>query len=59
MDDNSSMALGMAITALILVLMEAKRLTRMQQDIDLIADGDTETVKLRRKLDGYRGQSDG
>jgi hypothetical protein len=57
MDDNSA-ALVMAVIALSMVVLMSKRLDRLARDVDCLVDGDTETVKLRRKLDGYPGSSD-
>jgi hypothetical protein len=52
MDDNTT---GWVIAgiALLLCVLNAKRLDRMEKDIRSLTDGDAETVKLRRKLDGY------
>jgi hypothetical protein len=52
MDDNTT---GWVIAgiALLLWVLNAKRLDRMEKDIRSLTDGDAETVKLRRKLDGY------
>jgi hypothetical protein len=51
MDDNG-MAVAMGILALCLAVMVSKRLDRLSRDFDLLIDGDVETVKLRRKLEG-------
>jgi hypothetical protein len=53
MDDNPTTGWVIAGIALLLCVLNAKRLDRMEKDIRSLADGDTETVKLRRKLDGY------
>ncbi len=44
----------LAIGAFVLVILEGKRITQLEREIDLLVDGDTETLKLRRKLDGRR-----
>ncbi len=46
------MALVVGILALCLAAMVSKRLDRLIRDVDLLVDGDVETVKLRRKLEG-------
>jgi hypothetical protein len=51
MDDGST-ALVLGAVALVLVCMLGKRVERLSRDMDLLVDGDTETVKLRRKLEG-------
>jgi hypothetical protein len=55
MDDGNGVAVC-AVLAIALVLLQAKRIDRLERDIRSLADGDTETVKMRRKLEG---QSDG
>lgn len=50
MDDNG-MALALGIVALVMAAMVAKRLDRLIRDVDLLVDGDVETVKLFRKLE--------
>lgn len=47
-------AWGIAALALALVILEGHRITKLERDIDLLVDGDTETLKLRRKLEGRR-----
>jgi hypothetical protein len=51
MDDNGT-ALAIGLVALVLVLMVDRRLAKLVRDVDCLVDGDTETVKLRRKLEG-------
>ena len=59
MDDNV-VALGFAVLALTVAVMVCKQLDRLRRDVDCLVDGDVETVKLRRKLDGYpKGREDG
>jgi hypothetical protein len=41
-----------AVLAIALCLLQAKRIDRLERDVRSLADGDTETVKLRRKLEG-------
>jgi len=52
MEDNTSLVVLTAL-ALTLGIMNSKRIDRIIREIDLIVDGDIETLKLRRKLDGY------
>jgi len=51
--DDTSWALTVGALALALWLLTSKRLDRIEREIDLIVDGDLETLKLKRKLDGY------
>lgn len=51
MDDNG-IALGLAVVALALACMVSKQLDRLRRDVECLVDGDVETVKLRRKLEG-------
>lgn len=51
MEDNSA-ALVLAALALLLCVMNAKRIDRLVKDVNSLADGDPETVKLRAKLEG-------
>jgi|HubBroStandDraft_1064217.scaffolds.fasta_scaffold646141_2 hypothetical protein len=48
-----------AILAIAICLLQAKRIDGLERDVRSLADGDAETVKLRRKLAGQAGQSDG
>jgi hypothetical protein len=45
-----------AVLAIALCLIQSKRIDGLERDMRSLADGDAETVKLRRKL---AGQSDG
>jgi len=50
MEDN-----GVAVCAalaIILCVLQAKRIDRLERDVRSLADGDAETVKMRRKLEG-------
>jgi hypothetical protein len=51
MDDNST-GWVLAGIALLLCLLTAKRVDRLERDVRSLAEGDSEIVKLRRKLDG-------
>ena len=53
--ENSTVA-TFAILALTLCVLLGKRIDKMQQEIDLLVDGDIETLKLKRKLNGYRDE---
>ena len=53
MDDRNGAAFVLAALALMLCVLNAKRIDRLVKDVRSLADGDTETVKLRDKLDGY------
>ena len=51
-DESIGWALG--VLALVFVLMEARLITRLEHEIDLLIDGDEEAMrllKLKRKLD--------
>lgn len=50
---SESSAVVVVCAFLGLWLLAEKRITRMQREIDLIVKGDLETLKLKRKLDGY------
>lgn len=41
-----------------LYMLQGKQLTRMQREIDLLVEGDLETLRLKRKLDGYPRDGD-
>ncbi len=45
-----------AVLAIALCLIQAKRIDALERDVRSLADGDPDTVRLRRKL---AGQSDG
>ena len=34
-------------------LLQGKQMAKMQREIDLLVKGDLETLRLKRKLDGY------
>jgi hypothetical protein len=53
MEDQNGAALVLAALALMLCVLNAKRIDRLVKDVRSLADGDTEIIKLRRKLDGY------
>lgn len=42
----------LATCAFVLVILEGRRITALQREVDLLVEGDTETLKLRRKLAG-------
>jgi hypothetical protein len=56
MDDSAAWMLALA--AIGLCLLQAKQVGRIERDLNLVIDGDLETVKLRRKLDGYPRKTD-
>jgi hypothetical protein len=51
MEDNSP-ALIVAALALLLCVMISKQIDRLIKDVNSLANGDPETVKLRAKLEG-------
>jgi hypothetical protein len=57
MDDNGLIAFCAAL-AIALCFIQSKRIDRLEREMDLIVDGDMETLKLRRKLDGIRTERD-
>lgn len=44
----------LAFGAFALVILLGNRISKLERDIDMLVDGDTETLRLRRKLDGRR-----
>jgi hypothetical protein len=57
MENNDTLVLAILAVTLALAIIHARRIDRMQQEIDLLADGDLVTLKLKRKLDGYAARS--
>jgi len=58
MDDNTVLVIVAAL-ALTLGILNAKRIDSISREIDFIVGGDIETLKLKRKLDGYPKDDDG
>jgi len=50
---DSGNAYVLAFALIGLFVLHSKQLGKMQREIDLIVAGDLETLKLKRKLDGY------
>jgi hypothetical protein len=42
----------LALGAFCLVIALGNRMAKLEREIDMLVDGDTETLKLRRKLEG-------
>lgn len=53
MDDGKSFALVLFFALAGMMIAQGKQITRMQREIDLLVKEDLETLKLKRKLDGY------
>lgn len=49
MDDNV-FTLALALVAMVGLVTLGKKVTRLQKDVALLADGDAEAVKLRHKM---------
>lgn len=58
MDEAKGYALVLFAGCMAMLIMQGRTLARAQREIDLIVKGDLETLKLKRKLDGYPENED-